>query len=96
MVIAPPGGVLSARYAPSCAEVGRDPAEIEWGVGVEPDDLERFLVEDGPGYLEMGFTQFTLGFGGPGWSVEGGRPGLAWRDEQNRTTAAATVGERTG
>src|SRR5215217_1701201 len=26
-----------------CAEVGRNPADIEWSVGVEPDDLDRFL-----------------------------------------------------
>ena len=68
-----------------CAELGRDPAEIEWGIGVEPDDLDRFLTEDAPTYLEMGFTQFTLGFGGPDWNVEAGRPWLAWRDERNRS-----------
>ena len=28
-----------------CGMVGRDTAEIEWGVGVQPDDLERFLAE---------------------------------------------------
>ncbi len=66
-----------------CGEVGRDPAEIEWGVGVEPEDLERFLVEDASAYIEMGFSQFTLGFNGPGWNVDAGRPWLAWRDERN-------------
>src|SRR5678815_3938192 len=34
-----------------CAEIGRDPAEIEWSVGIEPDDLDRFLDEDAPTYL---------------------------------------------
>ncbi|HEY7599866.1 MAG TPA: LLM class F420-dependent oxidoreductase, partial [Candidatus Limnocylindrales bacterium] len=48
-----------------CAEVGRDPADIEWGVGVEPDDLERFVREDAETYLALGFSQFTLGFNGP-------------------------------
>ena len=67
-----------------CAEIGRDPAAIEWGVGVEPEDLDRFLVEDAPTYLEMGFSQFTLGFGGPTWNVDGGRSWLDWRDDQNR------------
>ena len=66
-----------------CAEVGRDPAEIEWGVGVEPDDLERFLAEDGETYLAMGFSQFTLGYNGPDWPVELGAGFLAWRDEMN-------------
>ena len=37
-------------------------------VGVEPDDLDRFVREDATTYLEMGFTQFTLGFNGPDWT----------------------------
>lgn len=72
-----------------CAEIGRDPTEIEWGLGVEPEDLERFLAEDGATLLEMGFSQFTLGFNGPGWAVDAGAPFLAWRDEQNRLRSAA-------
>ena len=47
------------------------PGRIEWGVGVEPDDIQRFLDEDAATYLEMGFTQFTLGFDGPAWDVLG-------------------------
>ena len=72
-----------------CGEAGRDPAEIEWGVGVEPDDLERFLAQDARTYVDMGFTQFTLGFNGPGWTVDRGAPWLAWRDEFNGTRARA-------
>jgi probable F420-dependent oxidoreductase len=68
-----------------CAEVARDPSEIEWGVGVEPEDLDRFLAEDAGTYLAMGFTQFTLGFNGPSWDVDSGARWLAWRDERNRT-----------
>jgi len=71
-----------------CAEVGRDPAEIEWGVGVEPDDMERFMAEHAPAYLEMGFSQFTLGFTGPAWDVDAGQSWLAWRDQLNRGRAA--------
>lgn len=67
-----------------CAEVGRDPADIEWSVGVEPDDLDRFLAEDAQTYVAMGFTQFTLGFNGPAWNVDPGRPWLSWRDGMNR------------
>ena len=67
-----------------CDEIGRDPVAIEWGLGVEPDDLDRFLAEDAATYVEMGFTQFTLGFNGPGWDVEAGLPWLAWRDGVNR------------
>ncbi len=80
-----------------CAEVGRDPAAIEWGVGVEPDDLERFLAEDGAAYVAMGFSQFTLGYNGPDWPVELGTGFLAWRDEMNarRGAGAAVATEAT-
>jgi probable F420-dependent oxidoreductase len=67
-----------------CADVGRDPAEIEWSVGVEPDDFGRFLDEDAATYHELGFTQFTLGFNGPSWEVDVGQQWLAWRDDANR------------
>jgi alkanesulfonate monooxygenase SsuD/methylene tetrahydromethanopterin reductase-like flavin-dependent oxidoreductase (luciferase family) len=70
-----------------CDEIGRDPADIEWSVGVEPDDLDRFVAEDAAAYVEMGFTQFTLGFTGPSWPVEGGVPFLEWRDRMNAGTA---------
>ena len=66
-----------------CEAVGRDPAEIERGVGVEPDDLARFL-DDAEAYVELGFTQFTLGVNGPLWEIgEEIRAWLAWRDERN-------------
>ena len=77
-----------------CDEIGRDPAAIEWGVGIEPDDLDRFLARDAATYLEMGFTQFTLGFNGPAWDVDAGAAFLAWRDERNAALSlpAATAG----
>jgi probable F420-dependent oxidoreductase len=70
-----------------CAEIGRDPHEIEWSVGVDPDDLDRFLDRDADTYLAMGFTQFTLGFNGPAWKVDAGGHWLAWRDERNAQRA---------
>ncbi len=66
-----------------CAEIGRDPTEIEWGLGIEPEDIDRFLASDAETYLAMGFRQFTLGFNGPDWSVERGADFLAWRDKMN-------------
>ena len=69
--------------------VGRDPAAIEWGLGVEPDDLDRFLAQDVETYLDMGFTQFTLGFNGPAWTVEHGAAWLRWRDAVNARLVAA-------
>jgi probable F420-dependent oxidoreductase len=68
----------------SCARLRRDPRDIEWGVGIEPDDLDRFLHADADRYVELGFTQFTLGFNGPDWRVDEGRRWLAWRDGRNR------------
>lgn len=72
--------------------VGRDVDEIEWGVGVEPDDLDRFLAEDAPVYREMGFTEFTLGFNGPDWNVAAGKQWVAWRDATNSTENRQAVG----
>jgi probable F420-dependent oxidoreductase len=71
------------RLREECAAIGRDPATIEWSVGLEPEDLERFLAEDVDAYVAMGFTQFTLGYNGPAWDVERGRPWLEWRDRVN-------------
>ena len=56
-------------------------------MGVEPDDLDRFLAEDAETYREMGFTQFTLGFNGPGWTVDRGGAWLEWRDRINAPSA---------
>ena len=79
----------SPRSAAGATRSGRDPAEIEWGVGVEPEDIERFLARDAAVYVEMGFSQFTLGFNGPSWPVDGGVPFLRWRDEMNARLGVA-------
>lgn len=79
-----------ARLRSECAAIGRDVAGIEWAVGVEPDDLDRFLAEDADAYVAMGFTQFTLGFNGPAWAVDAGRPWLEWRDGRNAERPLAT------
>jgi hypothetical protein len=60
------------------------PTEIEWAVGVEPDDLDRFRARDADRYVAMGFTQFTLGYNGPRWDVAAGARWLRWRDGRNR------------
>lgn len=74
------------RLLSLCADRGRDPASIEWGLGVEPDDLGRFLKEDAPIYLQQGFTQFTLGFNGPDWRVEEGSDWITWRNQVNQSS----------
>lgn len=72
-----------------CDELGRDPTSIEWGLGVEPEDLDRFLARDAETYVAMGFRQFTLGFNGPAWEVSRGIAWLGWRDQMNRAASAA-------
>ena len=81
---------VADRLEAECAAIGRDPAGIEWAVGVDPDDLDRFLTDDADAYLAMGFTQFTLGFNGPAWPVDAGRAWLQWRDRRNAERALAT------
>jgi probable F420-dependent oxidoreductase len=66
-----------------CESEGRDPGEIDWGLGVEPNDLDRFIREDSQAWLDKGFTQFTLGFQGPDWDVAAGSDWIRWRDEVN-------------
>ena len=85
-------GARGRRPAPAGATTaGRDAADIEWGVGVEPEDLARFLAEDAETYVAMGFSQFTLGFDGPDWDVDAGTAWLAWRDRANITSAAGAA-----
>ena len=69
-----------------CEVEGTNAEGIEWGVGMHPYDLDRFLAEDAETYLELGFTQFTVGFNGPAWPVANGADWLAWRDEANHRT----------
>ena len=66
-----------------CDRFGRDPADIEWGIGLEPENKDQVLAEHAETYLEMGFTQFTLGYDGPKWDVSDAADWLAWRDGKN-------------
>ncbi|MEU6644175.1 LLM class F420-dependent oxidoreductase [Saccharomonospora sp. NPDC046836] len=61
-----------------CADVGRDPAEIERSVGARgaPEDSAAKL-------LDLGITTFTIGVGGPDYDLSGLSKWLAWRDAQN-------------
>ncbi len=70
-----------------CEQYGRDPAEIEWGLGLHPVVAAQAaaLRDHADQYVEMGFTQFTLGYNGPDWDVSTAGDWLAWRDERNAT-----------
>jgi probable F420-dependent oxidoreductase len=79
----------------SCDERGRDAGEIERAVGVEPDDLDRFLSEDADAYVALGFTQFTLGVNGPDWVVGAAvERWLDWRDERNALAISGAAAAR--
>ncbi len=59
-----------------CADVGRDPGEIEISVG-KPDAGPEEL---GQAYLDLGVTLFTLSAGGPDYDLTEARRWIAWRD----------------
>lgn len=67
----------SEILAGHCADVGRDPADIEKSVGTpggEPDAT-------GPALLEAGVTLFTVGVGGPDYDLGTLKKWLAWREQ---------------
>ncbi|GAA5114536.1 LLM class F420-dependent oxidoreductase [Haloechinothrix salitolerans] len=61
-----------------CADIGRDPAEIERSIGVggDPEDV-------GPAMLGLGVTLFTVGASGPDYDLSRLRSWIAWRDKMN-------------
>ncbi len=61
-----------------CAKVGRDPAEIERSVGVNPAHIDK-----ADGWLEAGAIEFTLGLNGPDYDMAPVEEWLAWRDQVN-------------
>lgn len=58
-----------------CRDQGRDPAEIEWSVGVSGDP-----EASGPALLEAGATLLTVDTSGPDHDLGPVRRWLAWRD----------------
>jgi probable F420-dependent oxidoreductase len=67
-------GILSQH----CADIGRDPAEIEISTGVGGDPAQA-----GPELREIGASLFTIGLGGPEPDLSGVRKWIAWRDSVN-------------
>jgi probable F420-dependent oxidoreductase len=58
-----------------CAELGRDPAEIEKSVGVRGDPGKL-----GPQLVDAGVTIFTVGVSGPDYPLDGLQRWLDWRN----------------
>jgi probable F420-dependent oxidoreductase len=71
----------SAVLARHCAEIGRDPAEIERSVGVD----QRLGSPEAAGQelRDLGVSLFTVGVSGPRHDLGYLRDWIAWRDEQN-------------
>ncbi|MGH8923795.1 MAG: LLM class F420-dependent oxidoreductase [Acidimicrobiia bacterium] len=61
-----------------CAEVGRDPKEVERSIGLSPRRLEQ-----ADSFVEAGVTEFTLG--DLRYDLAPVRDWLAWRDDHNRS-----------
>jgi probable F420-dependent oxidoreductase len=66
----------SQILAAHCAEVGRDPSEIEKSVGTPEGDPAKV----GPALLEAGAGLLTVGLGGPDYDLTKLRRWLAWRE----------------
>lgn len=64
-----------------CADIGRDPKEIERSCGARPTSVER-----GDELMEAGATLITLGLDGDtGYDLSPVTDWIAWRDERNAT-----------
>ncbi len=59
-----------------CADIGRDPSEIEHSVGTPDGDPTQLA----PPLLEAGATLFTVGLGGPDYDLTKLKAWLAWRE----------------
>jgi probable F420-dependent oxidoreductase len=67
-----------------CADVGRDPAEIEVSTGVGGRGGLNTPPEELGGKLrELGVSLFTVGVGGPDYDLSRLRQWITWRDSQN-------------
>ena len=64
-----------------CADVGRDPAEIEVSTGVRGRGGPG-PEQTGPRLREVGASLFTVGVAGPDPDLSGLRAWIAWRDAQ--------------
>jgi probable F420-dependent oxidoreductase len=65
----------SEVLARHCAELGRDPGDIEKSVGVRGDPARL-----GPALLDAGATLFTVGVSGPSYPLDGLQRWIDWRN----------------
>jgi probable F420-dependent oxidoreductase len=62
-----------------CAEVGRDPSEVERSVGAPNGDPARVAAP----LVEAGATLFTIGLGGPEFDLSRLKAWISWREGFN-------------
>ena len=62
-----------------CAQVGRDPAEIQRSTTITRLSGER---HDPQRFLDLGFTDFIVSVQGPDWDLAPLEQALAWRDSR--------------
>ena len=70
----------SAILAAHCAEIGRDPGEIEHSTQLPAGGSDE---ADADARLAAGCTLFTIGLTGPDYQLDDLRPWLRWRDTRN-------------
>ena len=73
----PAAARLSRLLDERCAEVGRNPAEIERTLNLNADQLAPNTLD---AYAAAGFTHFIVEPSGPDWPLDDARRLIAWRD----------------
>ncbi|MBX7433709.1 LLM class F420-dependent oxidoreductase [Mycobacterium sp. Y57] len=74
----------AAVLARHCAEVGRDPADIERSAEVAGRNLERLLA-DADTLTGLGISMLTLGVNGPDYDLSRAEALCRWRDRRRRS-----------
>ena len=64
-----------------CADVGRDPADIERSAGANGDGLDS-LLEDAEALAGLGVTMLTVGVNGPDYDLTQAEALCRWRDRR--------------
>ncbi|MGL4340414.1 MAG: LLM class F420-dependent oxidoreductase [Rhodoglobus sp.] len=72
-----------------CAEVNRDPAEIEISIelrrrpATHGGGLSEYSTDDADALVALGASLFTIGISGPDYDLTDVKKWLAWRDRRN-------------
>jgi probable F420-dependent oxidoreductase len=64
-----------------CADVGRDPSQIERSAGV-PDGDEKAMLAEADALVDLGVTLLTIGVNGPDYDLARAEALCRWRDQR--------------